>query len=390
MKSHLIKTISTITGIEPAILSHRTSLPSMSVAQRMSWASRRQTTREEDRAYSLLGIFNVSMPMLYGEGTRAFLRLQEEIIRSRTDHSIFAWEFEDGVTADGSLLASSPSNFANSQRIVQWGKPGAFEMTNRGLRIALPTLDYTSDYSESYGILNCRHSNDLRRTLALRLRKYAGGEEYHTTKGKQSSHPNFVTRLSERYDSRLVFIPEAHLESANKPAPLQITREFEPEAYKIKFWIPPLVHGSGHFKILKGIPESNWDLNDGVMYAGDTPRQRGSMRIETDAGREYNIAFGFDLVRTDYADKKDIVLPGVWAMVHTEGVAYPDPLWDLIDRSLACPHTLDSCRQGNCPNMHRTVTVYESPQTEKLEAQISQATMMGETVFIVTVRAQGC
>ena len=62
-----------------------------SVAERMSWASQQQTTRDEDIAYSLLGIFGINMPLLYGEGHRAFLRLQEEIIKWSDDQSIFAW-----------------------------------------------------------------------------------------------------------------------------------------------------------------------------------------------------------------------------------------------------------------------------------------------------------
>ncbi|KAF8859299.1 HET-domain-containing protein [Acephala macrosclerotiorum] len=67
-------------------LGHRTS-----VAQKMSWAARRQTTRQEDRAYSLMGLFGVNMPLLYGEGRRAFIRLQEEIMRTTADQSLFAW-----------------------------------------------------------------------------------------------------------------------------------------------------------------------------------------------------------------------------------------------------------------------------------------------------------
>jgi hypothetical protein len=44
------------------------------------WAEKRDTTREEDKAYSLLGIFNIQMPVLYGEGREnAFKRLREEI-----------------------------------------------------------------------------------------------------------------------------------------------------------------------------------------------------------------------------------------------------------------------------------------------------------------------
>ena len=61
------------------------------VAEIMSWARFRQATRSEDHAYSLLGLFNVSMPLLYGEGCQAFRRLQEEILKQSQDQSIFVW-----------------------------------------------------------------------------------------------------------------------------------------------------------------------------------------------------------------------------------------------------------------------------------------------------------
>ncbi|KAH7354882.1 hypothetical protein BKA65DRAFT_581488 [Rhexocercosporidium sp. MPI-PUGE-AT-0058] len=57
----------------------------------MSWAAYRETTRIEDTVYCLLGLFDVNMPLLYGEEEKAFRRLQEEIIRSTADYSIFAW-----------------------------------------------------------------------------------------------------------------------------------------------------------------------------------------------------------------------------------------------------------------------------------------------------------
>ncbi|KAK3386709.1 heterokaryon incompatibility protein-domain-containing protein [Podospora didyma] len=92
-----------------------TVLENCSVAQRLSWASRRNTTRVEDAAYCLLGIFGVNMPLLYGEGLRAFVRLQEEIIKISNDQSILAfarngpeWPFE----GQDSLLAESPHLFA--------------------------------------------------------------------------------------------------------------------------------------------------------------------------------------------------------------------------------------------------------------------------------------
>jgi len=65
-----------------------TPLSEFSIEQRMSWAENRQTKRREDKAYSLLGIFNVHMPLIYGEGLESALnRLQEEISKkSRLTH----------------------------------------------------------------------------------------------------------------------------------------------------------------------------------------------------------------------------------------------------------------------------------------------------------------
>jgi hypothetical protein len=51
----------------------------------MSWVSKRETTREEHIAYSLLGILDINMPLLYGERGKAFIRLQEEIMKASDD-----------------------------------------------------------------------------------------------------------------------------------------------------------------------------------------------------------------------------------------------------------------------------------------------------------------
>ncbi|ROW08517.1 hypothetical protein VMCG_03274 [Cytospora schulzeri] len=79
------------TGIPTDVLHDPTTLFAKSVAQRMSWASHRDTSRVEDLAYCLMGLFDVNMPMLYGESEKAFIRLQEEIIKMSDDMSIFAW-----------------------------------------------------------------------------------------------------------------------------------------------------------------------------------------------------------------------------------------------------------------------------------------------------------
>ncbi|KAM5545461.1 hypothetical protein V8D89_000499 [Ganoderma adspersum] len=89
-KTTLAFEVEKITGIDYLVLVDKQSLDDVGVARRMSWASKRQTTRVEDEAYSLLGIFNIKMPTVYGEGRGAFRRLQEEIMRRIPDQSIFA------------------------------------------------------------------------------------------------------------------------------------------------------------------------------------------------------------------------------------------------------------------------------------------------------------
>ena len=61
------------------------------VAEKLSWAAVRVTTRIEDLGYCLMGLFDVNMPLLYGKGHNAFLRLQLEIWSRTNDESIFAW-----------------------------------------------------------------------------------------------------------------------------------------------------------------------------------------------------------------------------------------------------------------------------------------------------------
>jgi hypothetical protein len=80
-KKSLERQVHDITGI-PIQALQGNPLSALSVTERMSWAAKRETTRKEDEAYSLLGIFDIHMPLIYGEGEKAFLRLKEEIDKS--------------------------------------------------------------------------------------------------------------------------------------------------------------------------------------------------------------------------------------------------------------------------------------------------------------------
>ncbi|KXJ86599.1 heterokaryon incompatibility protein-domain-containing protein, partial [Microdochium bolleyi] len=90
-KAHMVHKLSLITGVDPEVLTSASRAFRRPVACRLSWASRRRTSRIEDEAYCLLGILDVNMPLIYGEGGNAFTRLQQEVLQKHDDPSLFAW-----------------------------------------------------------------------------------------------------------------------------------------------------------------------------------------------------------------------------------------------------------------------------------------------------------
>lgn len=108
--------ISKITGIEHKILESGglswVHSETVRIAENMSWASNRHATRTEDIAYSFMGLFDVNMPLLYGEGRKAFLRLQQEIARSAQEPSFLYWGLDQEICHN--VFAKSPADLATS------------------------------------------------------------------------------------------------------------------------------------------------------------------------------------------------------------------------------------------------------------------------------------
>jgi hypothetical protein len=182
LEDEVEEAIEEATGIDATVMTDFSPTSrDFSVARKMSWASKRKTTRAEDMAYCLMGIFDVNMPLLYGEGgVKAFRRLQEEIIKQTDDHSIFYWRDADADrSALRGLLAKSPVEFSDSD--FEWYPFGSgyigpnrdahptsthdktFGMTNRGLRISLATISSGNEWEgrvipgdeEEIAILEC-------------------------------------------------------------------------------------------------------------------------------------------------------------------------------------------------------------------------------------------
>ena len=143
----LLHAVTKCTGLSPIVFGNTRALRQTPIAQRMSWMGRRQTTRKEDEAYCLLGIFGVHMPLLYGEAEMAFVRLQEELVRRFRDHSLLI--FSD-LTRNTSILreplAASPRDFAGCKHVEACNTykiPFAlqsYQMTKDAIQINLPLI----------------------------------------------------------------------------------------------------------------------------------------------------------------------------------------------------------------------------------------------------------
>ncbi|KAJ8456568.1 hypothetical protein ONZ51_g12047 [Trametes cubensis] len=230
-KTELVHHLQAITGIDTDILLRRRDLVEVSIAQKMSWAASRVTTKVEDEAYCLMGIFGVNMPTIYGEGRAAFYRLQEEIMKLSSDQTIFAWgdpyELSDILSrvqdhlergaelSDASvrtqrefLLASRPEKFSSTavlyvptpvQTAIDTAKEACinsssqltfqdisslpvigqktqaceFVVTGHGMRSTLPVIEvsYTERFKFLIAVLGCRNeeTNALLGLLLLRV-----------------------------------------------------------------------------------------------------------------------------------------------------------------------------------------------------------------------------
>ncbi|KAK4494325.1 hypothetical protein PRZ48_014623 [Zasmidium cellare] len=181
--------LSARTGIDEECLESRDTMLRQCVAKKMSWASRRVTKRTEDLAYCLLGLFNIQMALLYGEGMNAFARLQEEIVRQTDDESVFAWTLPESMHKEGrdepdrdftrwtirnsvliesqSVFAPHPKYFGNCWRAHLAGnmKRPPYRITNKGLEFQSQTWEVTNENLGEDKVtvveLNCGNVVDL-------------------------------------------------------------------------------------------------------------------------------------------------------------------------------------------------------------------------------------
>ena len=158
--ANLISVISRASLVDECVLSGVIHAQrDVSVAKRMYWASKRTTTRQEDEAYCLMGLFDINMPLLYGEGGKAFFRLQQEIVKDSDDQSILAWycnsETMEPFDGGGSFgynipcYATSPRCFAQSGDIYPLPR-GPLAEALGNIQLKTSSVEFSAIREQSY------------------------------------------------------------------------------------------------------------------------------------------------------------------------------------------------------------------------------------------------
>ena len=285
-KRSLTTLLSHITRIDRQLLRHERPLSSYSVAQKMSWASQRETTRIEDEAYSLLGLFNLNMPLLYGEEEKAFLRLQEEIIRTTVDLSIFAWvarldsvkitdyrrpaDFEQANRYLCGMLAVSPQEFSDCHDLVSYeGDVREFSTSNFGIKTALRLMYMGVTRSEEISLhsflpLNCKKELDH---LGIYIRQ-VGRDKFlrqdpHNLATYNPSHASWLGLKERRF---LTQIPKQYIHSCSR---FEYDSDILPRVRSsaVQITIRP------GLSVKVGWPSAQWDMVDGIFFQGGDSHQ---------------------------------------------------------------------------------------------------------------------
>ncbi len=255
--------ISNITGVPAAVLdtSNSDMIFTRPIADRISWISKRQTTRIEDMSYSLLGILQVNMPMLYGEGHRAFRRLQEEVIKKYNDLSIFSWVGDPLASGFMPALARSPTDFPLTGDIEKKGGGGLgslttqFSITNQGITFPAAPLKYR------------KKAGGYRHHYFIKL-DYNGGDEARGRLYLQKIGPGLFVRLHDNIERREAFRgihectairePVCILDNLTGPAFKGIERW---DRYALRLcWKPWNKYDDGLWHIRDVEPMAHWDV----------------------------------------------------------------------------------------------------------------------------------
>ncbi|KAJ2995919.1 hypothetical protein NUW58_g1143 [Xylaria curta] len=328
--------ISEITQVDAEAFLGEVPLWEYSIEAKMSWAARRRAGRPEDLAYSLLGLFDIHMPLIYGEGARAaFQRLQREIIKSTPDLSILAWHTEQSHPERQfcSALADSPSQFRFHRRICRLMPESHHTMTNKGIQMTSVLQQVQTTQGERY-FLCLEDQGGSSQLVGIFLRKI-GYDLFRRVDGRLAEIEVFMVHQSTHRATFYITI-----------SPQQENPEF-PGPNDGSIHIPPF------YPVCDVVPEASWDCESRTLL-GSMPCHDGAkaLRIELRSdGTSRTMTLGIlfrssSVLVFDCNDRPDISKK-VFTRTNRRSLMNWSELWSMIPeiRSLS-DRVISSCGIG--------------------------------------------
>ncbi|KAI0666560.1 heterokaryon incompatibility protein-domain-containing protein [Trametes maxima] len=379
-RSGLATVIREVTGIEEMVLLRWMPLNDIPVARRMAWAATRVTTKVEDEAYALMGIFGVHMAINYGEERYAFTRLQEEILRRIPDQSLLVWRSRTSMTSDGALslepvstcpedlklqlassegdlLALSPRSFINCADIVlhlgtasgPQFSTATYTTTGYGLLTRLPVITLSDPPSG--------HGRPLR--VAILPCFY----------GHDASNPDPLDRLGH------ILFPDS----------AQLSRSGGTEAYTIGY------PGAWHYRVVE-VPEDVLAKLAAAEVAATGQLVVSELHLRNQAYQTSWVPRGNP---SDPMSWKgfEVSLPGVWRVRQLEGMGYTVDCTTTPGEDPAAPraHQFIFTHRGSttvtllvdiCPQCARSESRSTSTEAMRASLSVSYANETGDSVTL--------
>ncbi|KAF3804812.1 hypothetical protein GCG54_00004081 [Colletotrichum gloeosporioides] len=209
------------------------------VAQKMSWAAGRRTREPEDKAYSLLGILDASVPVSYPD-QNAFRKLQQNVVsRHPKDQSVFAWALGSWQpsTIKGGLWAESPDEFAGCKRVLLKDENPAvdgslMQLTPRhSLFLSAPIVMSESDsHRHPYMLINCAIEALNGKLVSIGIPLCQSGDKEYSRPGGIAPRP-LPSSPHPQYTHNIEIIPSAGLHGKRR-----FSLAFDPELGDIQHW----------------------------------------------------------------------------------------------------------------------------------------------------------
>ncbi|KAK7965197.1 hypothetical protein PG988_010201 [Apiospora saccharicola] len=175
---------------------------------------------DEARGYGLLFAWDTRCQYadaLWRGGQKAFIRLQEEVMKRSDDQSLFLWKKkEESYTTYLGLLAPSPREFVDSPDVVfaeNFFEDRPYSSTNKGISIRLDLVPSRPDADEHdvyIALLNCQHpGHDAGKPIGIFLKRLEGNQfvriDAHRILDAAHPHPNCFEMSSIEHRAFMIY-----------------------------------------------------------------------------------------------------------------------------------------------------------------------------------------